>query len=816
MSNPGSKWIWHPEWKDESDGNSAGGFVHFRRLIVLKRPPTKPFRIQITADTKYKLYVNDELVSVGPVKGDEQLWFYDEVNLQPFLREGVNNISVRVLRFFYATPYATSFPRTPFGGLFVCTIDAEDATIGQEVQSGVNWETALDLSTRLRTDLKEDDFLHVYEEVSNAGNRHLEWVAAKELKFPDSHGLSAPWKLSPRMIPTPRYERTTFKAIHNVRSSIPQSDWANALLRSTDSGCASEIQLPSGNHHVEFEAEHHITAFLDFRFARPSSSGSNFKVTYSECYEDTPKFIPYVRSKDQRCDTSKQLIGPQDVYHFGGFPATTDLRYHDNASEEVFNPFHFRTFRFISLDIEVAEGSELIFKAINLTTTTYPLDVLAEFSPHLETDDDTKMQELWNASLRTLRNCMHDCYEDCPFYEQLQYAMDIRSSALFTYSVSADDRMARQAIIQIHNSYRPSLGLTASRAPAHQYQIIPHFSLFWICMITDHFEYFNDAGFVRQFLAACIGILEEFAGRVDPKLGLIRNVGSVAQWDFVDWTEAWKPMGIPPAAERTGYQSYTNMLYAYTLKRVADLLHGIDRPAFAEVYKSQARTTVQAVVDHCFDGSFFTDGLASMSDKSYGLSQNSQVWAVLCGAAQGEHAQRILGQCLLDPKFTPSSISMSFYTLRALSLAGGNAYNEHFHQFWDPWRKQLSQGVTTWVEDNVSQRSDCHAWGSAPLYDFLAEVAGVKPEKPGWETIAFRPRVDLFSNFDAKVPFKKDDETAIARVSWRAQGERTIICLSIRNGDGEYLDVRVIAKLPNGDARMITGKEDIILEMRCE
>ncbi|KAM0127292.1 hypothetical protein ACHAP3_008860 [Botrytis cinerea] len=107
----------------------------------------------------------------------------------------------------------------------------------------------------------------------------------------------------------------------------------------------------------------------------------------------------------------------------------------------------------------------------------------------------------------------------------------------------------------------------------------------------------------------------------------------------------------------------------------------------------------------------------------------------------------------------------------------------------------------------------CHAWGSAPLYDFLAEVAGVKPERPGWEVIAFQPRVDLFPNLDAKVPFKKGVEIAIAHVSWRTQAERTNIYLSLRNGDGEYLDMHVIARLPNGDTRMIRGKEDIILEM---
>ncbi|KAK0100776.1 hypothetical protein ONS95_007225 [Cadophora gregata] len=759
MGSSEVKWIWHPDWTDESDGSSAGGFVHFRKTIVLNQPSKTSFLIQITADTKYKLYVNSKLASVGPVKGDLHMWFYDEVDLQPFLHEGVNTISVRVLRFYYATPYATSFPRTPYGGLYIRSL-LESTEFGLTVESDESWENAIDWSTRLRTDLKEDDFLHIYEEVNGAGIDRLRWVAAKEMQFPTSHGLSSPWKQSPRMIPGPRYQSAKFKAVHNIRICISQVDWEKALLGTSEIGSGVVMRPPAGSHHVELEVEHHMTAFLDFKFARSRSTGSSWRVIYSECYEDSPISVPYLRCKDQRLDTSKQLIGPEDIFRFTGPATVADLRYHAQADEEVFSPFHFRTFRLISLDIEVGHGSYLDFKGIDLTTTSYPLTVLAEINTHPETDDKARMHELWNTSLRTLQNCIHDCYEDCPFYEQLQYAMDVRSSALFTYAVSADDRMARQAIIQLHNSYLPSIGLTASRAPAHQYQIIPHFSLFWICMVTDHFEYFHDASFARQFLAVCDGVLETFARLIDPSLGLTRCVKSPAKWDFVDWTEAWKPMGIPPAAERTGYQSYTNMLYAYTLDRMSDLLEGVERPALAGEYKSRATATVQAIKKHCPNGNFYTDGLASTADPNQDLSQNSQVWAVLCGTAQGDHARTILNKCLSDSRFTPASLSMSFYTLRALSLAGGDVYNGNFHRFWDPWRKQLAQGVTTWVEDDVSQRSDCHAWGSAPLYEFTAEVAGVKPAGPGWRAISFRPRVDLFPDLDAKIPFKVNGDVA--------------------------------------------------------
>jgi hypothetical protein len=818
----GGNWIWHPEWKEGADESSAGGFVHFRKSITIETLPKDPVSIHITADTKYKLYINSKLVFIGPVKGDEHLWFYDNVDIQPYLRLGTNYLAVRVLRFYYATPYATSFPRLPCAGLLIRNVDHSNI-LGRYAESNESWETALDFSTRLRVDVKEDEFLHIYENVNNPACAcvNLKWLPAENLHFPKTHGLSAPWKLSPRMIPLPRYQNQRIKAVHNVQSTISKLAWEKFLL-GLDAGNSEGINcLPAGtSHHIELEVEHHMTAFLDFRFQRPRHIGSTMRVTYSECYEDEPEMVPYIRIKNQRCDKTKKLIGPEDIYAFGGVACervVVDLKYYESVDEEIFTPFHFRTFRFITLDIEVGQNADLIMKGIDIMTTCYPLEVIADFSPASTQNDSISTRELWTTSIRTLSNCMHDCYEDCPFYEQLQYGMDARSSALFTYCISADDRMARQAIMQLHNSYRPSLGLTASRAPAHQYQIIPHFSLFWVCMIVDHFENFSDLEFVRQFLPTCDGIFQSFSRHIDPSLGLICTSNSSTQWEFVDWVELWKPMGIPPAAGRTGVLSYTNMLYAYTLKRAANLLVATSRAALATEYSSRAEEIVHAIKTHCFDGRFFTDGLAIVSDTDKDLSQHSQVWAVLCGAAEGERAHEVLSQSLLSQKFTQTSLAMSFYTLRALSMAGGDLYDRFFHGFWEPWRMQLSQGLTTWVEDNVSQRSDCHAWGSTPLYEYLVEVAGIRPAEPGWAAIAFKPRIGLFQNLDAKIPFQRNSRSGIAHVKWKSDGCHTKLFLSLRMTPDEHIhQVPVQVILPDGEIKIMDGSKDIVLSIKSD
>ena len=54
------------------------------------------YLVHVTGDNRYKLYVNEGLVSMGPAKGDALHWNYETVDLAPYLHAGSNVITALV------------------------------------------------------------------------------------------------------------------------------------------------------------------------------------------------------------------------------------------------------------------------------------------------------------------------------------------------------------------------------------------------------------------------------------------------------------------------------------------------------------------------------------------------------------------------------------------------------------------------------------------------------------------------------------------------------------------------------------------------
>src|SRR5437762_1227642 len=79
-----ARWIIHPSARTE-----LAGVTHFRRALDLSAKP-KSFRVRVSADQRFRLFVNGVSAAAGPARGDVQHWRYQTVDLAPYLRAGRN------------------------------------------------------------------------------------------------------------------------------------------------------------------------------------------------------------------------------------------------------------------------------------------------------------------------------------------------------------------------------------------------------------------------------------------------------------------------------------------------------------------------------------------------------------------------------------------------------------------------------------------------------------------------------------------------------------------------------------------------------
>ncbi|RTE77767.1 hypothetical protein BHE90_007772 [Fusarium euwallaceae] len=313
-------------------------------------------------------------------------------------------------------------------------------------------------------------------------------------------------------------------------------------------------------------------------------------------------------------------------------------------------------------------------------------------------------QQFWDISLRTLKNCMHETYEDCPFYEQSQFLFDTRTQILLTYIVSGDDRLARKALLDFHSSLRPN-GLIAMRYPAHTNLSLPGFSLFFPMMVHDHIMYKGDVSLAKRFFPTIDTILGYF-DRLLTEQGLVGPLDPTS-WSFVDWVDAWE-WGMPTAS-KVGPVTYFSLAYAMSLGYSAEVARFIGRQGLAVEYLDRKAAVISAVNAHCFDGTWYYDGpIDNLSEPTLEWrSQHCQIYAVLSGAIEGNEARDLMSRALDDKSVHEVTLSQGFSLFRALKK-------------------------------------------TVPLYELSTVILGVKPACPGFTVVDVKPLPALLEEVDSK------------------------------------------------------------------
>ena len=126
--------LWRAQWITTPGGTQRDAAVlHFRKAIDLSQPPQR-FMVQVSADSRFILSVNQREVGRGPARGDLEHWRYSTYDLGPFLHPGRNEIAATVWSYGTTTAGQIS-DRTAF--VLRGETDAENV-----VDTNNTWEVA--------------------------------------------------------------------------------------------------------------------------------------------------------------------------------------------------------------------------------------------------------------------------------------------------------------------------------------------------------------------------------------------------------------------------------------------------------------------------------------------------------------------------------------------------------------------------------------------------------------------------------------------------------------------------------------------------
>ena len=714
----------------------------YRLRFTLERAAT--IRAHVSADERYELFLDGERIGRGSEQGAPDCWFYETYDLS--LEAGEH---ILVARVWSLGPRAALAQMSVRPGFLFAPEGEWAGVLGSGVAA---WEarplpgyTFVDPAPAYwrGANLQIDGtaFAWGFERGAGEGWRPAQMVEPAigrrcDWEFPPHH------LLCPATLP-PMQEQE--RAVGTVRlvAAVPSADTRAIAVHSEDhladepgwsalfQGHGSVTVAPHTLRRVIVDLENYYCAYPELVVS--GGAGGTIRLLWAEALYHGPD--PWRSSKGQRdAIEGKYFIGIGDIF----LP--------DGGAQRRFDTLWWQAGRYLELLVQTAD-QPLTIERFRLRETRYPLEFESRFEA-----SDTRLVQLIPLLVRGMQMDAHEVFADSPYYEQLMYLGDACLEALVCYVMTRDDRLVRKALRMFDLSRLPN-GLTQSRYPSRQLQIIAPYALWWVAMVRDYALWRDDRSFVEQLMPGVRATLAGYQRWVGPD-GLLH---APEGWNMMDWVPAWQA-GIPPDAI-SGVSGLLNWQFAYVLQLAADLEARLGEPELAARAARQARALVARLIEVFWDErrGLFADDRARAS-----FSEHTQCMALLSDLLDPYHRARVAEGLLHDPGLVRTTIYFSHYLFEAYRAIGSA---DALLARMGLWFDLLHQGFVTPPEAPEPSRSDCHAWSAHPLYHYFATILGIRPADLGFRSVEIAPQLGPLAGASGRLVHPRGEIVVDVRVA---------------------------------------------------
>ncbi len=383
----------------------------------------------------------------------------------------------------------------------------------------------------------------------------------------------------------------------------------------------------------------------------------------------------------------RRIIGERD------FSVSVTLKAGENDFTNYFRRFGCRY-------LELFADEPVKVNDLTLIPCDYPLNINPfDFKNELR-------NQIYSVCVDTLRLCMHEHYEDCPWREQALYTMDSRNQMLCGYYAFSEFEFARANLLLISKDVS-SDNLLSICTPTNRALAIPSFSLHFFTQVYEYCIYSKDLSLAKEVYPKLCSIINVFIDRMQNDL--VPNFTGSEYWNFYEWSKNMS------GDKGEGYSCALNALFSLALQNMQKISELIGVCANYLSISSRVNNAINKTFLDIDSGLYF-----NKTDFSY-KSELTNSLCILCGAATD--TDFIAKKLVSESELTPISLSMLTFKYDALLKVDSYKYKEYILNDIDTrYSKMLMCGATSFweTEDGESAFDNagslCHGWSAMPIY----------------------------------------------------------------------------------------------------
>ncbi len=443
------------------------------------------------------------------------------------------------------------------------------------------------------------------------------------------------------------------------------------------------------------------------------------------------------------------------------------LRYITKTGVNRFTSLKRRSGRYLFVTLR-NQKAPVTFRNLSLIESTYPVHYGGTFAC-----SDSRLNEIWTISTRTLKLCMEDTFTDCPLYEQTHWVGDARNESLFAYGVFGATDLARRCI-NITAQSLDRYPIAGCQTPSGWDVLLPAWSFLWGLSTWDYYWHTGDLEFLRGIYPAVIRNLQGAETFVND-----RNLFSAPFWNFFDW------VNIDQSPKTVLHNSMFLVGAIDAALKEAEILEDPSHVPWLKAFRARLVQGINALWDparNAYPDSIRDDGSISPS-----TCQHTSFLSLLYDVVDPSNAPAALRNLTAPPEtmVRPGSPFAVLYLYEAFEKLGLD--DEIIKDIYKNYLPMIEAGATTVWESFPSgttggrdwpTRSHCHAWSSAPTRFLNRIVLGVRETSAGGRSLRVSPRLSGLTWAKGSVVTQQ----GLVTVSWKRTGDTLDLAYSAPAG----------------------------------